>query len=140
MSASTPDARADIADLVHRYAHGVRRRAVAELIALFAEDASFEVRLAAEGGPGSARQARVDGRAAILDFLHASVGAGAAVWPLVHNLVIQVDGAVATGNCVMVGADATGRPQFMGVYEDGFRREDRWLFASRVFTIMGRRG
>lgn len=121
-------ARAKIADLVHRYAHAVRMNDVAACLALFTDDAAFEVQ-------GAGPSHRSVGLPAISAFVTASVRPDNQIWPLIHNLLIDVDGDLARGRCVMIGMGIDGKPRFMGAYEDSFRKEGSWKFTERIFSI-----
>ncbi|MFT4045165.1 MAG: nuclear transport factor 2 family protein [Solimonas sp.] len=132
-------ARAAIADVVHGYAHGIRAGAHADCAALFCDDGVFEIRTLAGGTRGeSTPRDRFEGRAAILDYLARGEAANAAVCPLIHNLVIEIDGDEATGHSVMTTLVWPAGKQIAGEYRDRFRREGgRWRIAERVFTLFG---
>lgn len=130
--------RAEITDLVHRYALYVRRRDPASVGPLFTDDGAFEVRELAPVEPGGYRVAsRHVGREAAVG--HIAGGAEhATMYPMIHNLLIDIDGDRATSSCVMV----IGRPEIdsadiMGEYTDSYRRENgRWHFSERIYTII----
>ena len=128
--------RVEITDLVHGYAHAVRMCDPAACIALFTQDAQFIVRELGCEGPGVIERTSLSGRDAIDAFLRASLPTRP-ITPLIHNLMIEIDGNVAHSRCVMVGAAPAGMPMFMGTYDDSFRREERWLFTRRCFTMSG---
>lgn len=131
-------ARAAITDLVYTYALNIRAGNGAECVKLFTADAVFEVREALLGGRDDARtRSRLTGHDAISNYLVRASESGARVCPLVHNLLIQVDGREATSNCVMTSFVWPGGKQFIGEYQDSYRFETRWRFASRLFTIIG---
>lgn len=130
------EARLAIADVVHAYARFIRADQpdkVAE--ALFSPDSFYEMR---DGDPDKADytvRRRLEGRAEVDAFLSQMKGHQHPV-PLIHNLMIEVDGDSATANCVMEGQVYGGTHRTFGEYHDNFRRIDgRWYFSSRVFTI-----
>ena len=130
------DCHAAIADLVHRYALNIRTGRGADCAALFTGDAVFEIR---EADPADLAAARVrktlTGREAIRDYIAAAAGSGIVVCPLVHNLLIEVDGDEAQSNCIMTTRTWPGGHEMIGEYRDRYRYESAWLFRSRVYTI-----
>jgi ketosteroid isomerase-like protein len=127
--------RVQITDLVHRYAQAVRGADVDGCIRLFTADAEFMVCDQDRAGVGQpVIRWALKGREAIRAFLAENLTPGA-ICPLIHDLLIDIRGGDATANCAMTGAAWDGRPQFMGVYDDSFRREPDWLFTSRAFTL-----
>ncbi len=132
------EAHIAIADLVHGYARFVRRDMPGEVSGLFTPDGSFEVR---DGFPDSdefTTRYRLEGADHIRVQMDGNKGQPHPV-PLIHNLMIEVDGDSASANCVMEGQIfGTGQGVF-GEYRDSFRRVDgEWRFASRIFTIFGK--
>ena len=129
------EARTAITDLVHRYARFVRRDEPEHVSALFTRDGTFEVR---DGYPGRAEhtvRSHFASPAEIDTFMAASKGKPHPV-PLIHNLIVEIDGETATGNCVMEAQIYGGTHKFCGEYRDTLRREDgEWRFASRIYTI-----
>jgi hypothetical protein len=130
------ESRAAIADLVHRYALNIRTGRGADCAALFTGDAVFEIR---EADPANQAAARVrktlTGRDAIRDYLVAAAGSGIVVCPLIHNLLIEVDGDEARSNCIMNTRTWPSGHETIGEYRDRYRHESAWLFRSRVYTI-----
>jgi hypothetical protein len=59
------------------------------------------------------------------------------VCPLIHNLLIQINGREATSTCVMTSLVWSSGRQIVGEYQDSYRNETGWRFASRIFTIIG---
>ncbi len=111
--------RQAIADLVHAYANGVREGAAAVCGAMFTEDGVFEVRERNVLDPASPRQlARTEGRAAITEFIAGGITAPVRVCPLIHNLVIALDGDGASAVCAMEGRTMPPGGDFIGEYED----------------------
>lgn len=134
------ESRLAIAELVHRYARFVRYDQAEQASTLFTEDGTFEVRDGHPDKPEFTVRSRQEGRAAIAASLGRGKGGPHPV-PLIHNLIVELDGDSATGNCVMEGQIfGTGQGVF-GEYRDALRRADgQWLFAARVFTIFGGAG
>ena len=132
------DARAAIADLVHTYALYIRAGNGAECVKLFTADAVFEVREAPLGRRGAARsRSRLTGHDAISNYLARASESDTQVCPLIHNLLIRVDGREATSSCVMTSFVWPSGQQFIGEYEDSYKYETTWRFTSRVFTMLG---
>ena len=127
--------RLAVADVVHGYALAIRRDRPEDAAALFAEDGWFEIRDGHPSKPGFTVRARLDGRQAVLDYLLPNKGKPHPV-PMIHNLIVEVDGAAAAASSVME-APVLGTPhKVIGEYADSFRREHgAWRFASRTFTI-----
>jgi hypothetical protein len=129
------EARLDIAELIHTYARCIRYDQPDQVGALFTEQGAFELR---QGHPDKAeftRSYRHEGRAAIHAQMSHNKGTAHPV-PLIHNLIVEVDGDAATSTCVMNGAIYGTTHAIMGEYRDTFRRVDgQWLFAERIFTM-----
>lgn len=128
-------ARQAIADLVHRYGQVVRRDCPEQTADLYVENGVFEVRRGYPDKPDFTVQSRVEGREQIRAMLLATKGKPHPV-PLIHNLMIEVDGDRASANCVMEGRGSVGQPGFWGEYRDECLRIDgRWHFVSRCYTM-----
>ena len=129
------EARLAIAELIHTYARCIRYDQPDQVGALFTEDGIFELR---QGEPDKAEftlSYRHEGRAAIHAQMSHNKGNAHPV-PLIHNLIVDVDGDLATSTCVMNGTIYGTTHAIMGEYRDSFRRVDgKWLFAARVFTM-----
>ena len=133
------EARAAIADLVYEYALNIRSGKGAECVKLFTEDAVFEVREAPLGRANAARtRAKLAGHEAISIYLarSASSESETRVCPMIHNLLIRVDGSHAESSCAMTAQVSNGQT-LLGEYQDRYRYEEGWRFSSRVFTILG---
>lgn len=128
--------RSDIADLVHRYSYNVRTGNAGECESLFTKDATYEVReLAPTANAATRGVRRYSGREAIGAFLAGVSKSGVRLCPLIHNLIIEIDGDAATSSCVMESRTWPTGHESIGEYEDRFRCIDgRWLFESRIFT------
>jgi len=130
------DARLAIADLVHTYALNIRRGNGGDCVHLFTEDAVFEVREAPFGSNDAGRtRTSLKGRDAILSYLIRAASADTRVCPLIHNLLIQVDGREAASTCVMTSLVWPSGQQIVGEYQDRYRYETGWRFCSRQFTM-----
>ena len=131
-------ARTEIADVVHKYALAVRRGEPADCSELFTEDASFEVRYADPLKPGTVTTAhRSEGRANVIATITRSV-TQVCMFPMIHNLLIEVDGDTAIASSLMIGRMWPQGKEIMGEYADCFRRESgQWRFVSRIFTNCG---
>jgi SnoaL-like domain len=127
--------RAAITDLVHTYALLVRRDCPEQIGALFAPDGWFEIRDGHPSRGGSTVRRRLDGPESLVAYLLEGKGRPHPV-PMIHNLLIAIDGDTATASSVMTGP-ILGTPQtILGEYADCFGRVDgQWRFASRTFTI-----
>jgi SnoaL-like protein len=130
-------ARAAIADVVYTYARNIRAGRGADCLSLFTKDGVFEIRdqLLGSSEPPSIR-ARLEGHDAILAYLTSSASGDTRVCPMIHNLLIEVNGNEAESSSVMTALVSNGQSLF-GEYQDRFRFEDGWRFSSRTFTIMG---
>ena len=130
------EARLAIADVVHGYARNIRAGRGADCLALFTADGVFEIRDAPlDGSAEPTVRARLEGQQAIMAYLAGSAGGDARVCPMIHNLIIDVNGNEASSDCVMEAIVSNGQTLF-GEYHDRFRFEDgRWRFSSRLFTI-----
>jgi len=123
------------ADLVHEYARCIRSARPQDVAALFAPDGTFEVR---DGHPDNDEHTvryRLESRAQVNDSMSKNTGPVHPI-PLIHNLMIDVDGDTATGSAVMEAQMYRSKGGIFGEYRDTFRRIDgRWYFASRLYTI-----
>lgn len=129
------EAQAAIADLVHAYALAVRRDRPEDVEALFAPHGTFEVREGAPDRDDPVTRTLFESPQALVAFLLGSKGQPHPV-PLIHNLMIVVEGDVAHASSLMVGPIlGTGR-EVMGEYADSFTRLDgQWRFAKRIYTL-----
>jgi SnoaL-like domain len=128
-------ARAQISDVVYRYAQFIRSGRVDDCMKLFTADATFEVRQAVPGDASSVRtRTKASGHAAILSLISQSAAA-AGVCPLIHNLLIDVNGSEATSSSVMTASVWSSGQTIVGEYQDSFRREGEWRFSARIYTI-----
>lgn len=129
------ESRAAIAELVHRYARFIRHDEPEGVSTLFTPDGTFEVRDGHPDRPEHTVRSHYASRAEIHAHMAPNKGKPHPV-PLIHNLIVELAGDEATGNCVMDAQIYGGNHKICGEYRDRFRREDgRWLFASRIYTI-----
>jgi hypothetical protein len=135
-SAGAPDARAAIADLVHTYALNIRSRQGAACGDLFTEDAVFETR---KGEPDPQVLNRLEGRAAVAAYLTQASQGDSRVCPMIHNLLIRVDGDEAWSNCVMAAVVLPGGAELLGEYQDTYLFDGVWRFSSRTYTLLHER-
>ena len=129
------ESRAAIADAVHGYAYAIRHARPDDAVALFTEDGVFETR---EGMPGETNpviRSRIEGRAAFHAYLTRGDVSSVTMCPMIHNLIITVDGDRASATSVMVGQMLGTSHSIIGEYQDSFRYEGKWLFAERIYTI-----
>jgi hypothetical protein len=131
-------AKQAITELVHRYAQVVRYDCPELTADLYTPDGVFEVRNGVPDRDEHTLQSHVVGREAIRAMLLPIKGSVHPV-PLIHNLMIEVDGDTARSTCVMEGRPSAGEGGFWGEYRDSFVRVDgSWLFSARVFTMFQR--
>jgi hypothetical protein len=129
-------ARGQIADLINQYARSVRDGDYAACVSLFTEDATFEVRMAIGGQPESAvTRARLTGRAELLSYLTEAAAASGGMCPLISTVLIEVQGAHATSNCMMTATVWDSGKTVIGEYHDAFRFDGKWQFTARLYTI-----
>jgi len=129
------EAQIAIADLIHEYARLVRSDEPAKVPALFTVDCVFEVRDGHPDNPEFTVRSRHEGRDALEAFYSPMKGQPHPV-PIIHNLMIDVQGDTANANMLMDAQVYGTAHRLSGEYHDTFRREEgRWLFASRIFTM-----
>lgn len=129
------EAQAAIADLINAYARAVRRDEPEQVGGLFVPEGTFEVR---SGHPDRAEytvRSRYETPEALVQFLVSQKG-GPHPIPLLHNLMIEVDGDRATANSMMAAPIYGTDKEVFGEYHDSFERRDgRWLFSARIYTV-----
>jgi hypothetical protein len=57
--------------------------------------------------------------------------------PLIHNLIIRVNGQQASSNSAMLVFVLTTGKKILGEYADSFRYQHDWRFCARTYTILG---
>lgn len=128
-------AKAAIADLVHAYALAIRRDRPEDVAALFVQDGTFEVREGAPDRDDAVTRSLFASPQELVAFLLGGKGQPHPV-PLIHNLIVAVDGDVAHASSVMVGPIPGTDRQVMGEYADSFIRSNgAWRFSSRIYTL-----
>ena len=129
------EAKLAIADLVYDYARAIRHNANEDIEGMFAPDAFFEVRGGHPSQPEFEVQQRFDSAREVGEFMMQGKGHPHPV-PLVHNLMIEVDGDRARGLCAMEGQVYGTENKIIGEYRDSYVRLDgKWKFASRTYTM-----
>lgn len=133
------ESREAIAALVYRYAELIRMGRPSETLELIADDAVVEVRHADPDDPSSSTLIkRFVGHDQIRHSFREHAGEGARVWPMLHNLRIELDGDTASSACVLASAVWPVGKQFVGEYRDTFRRvQGAWKLASRSHIGFG---
>jgi ketosteroid isomerase-like protein len=132
----TASDRAEVTDLVHRYALHIRRGDPSQAAALFSSDGAFEIREMDPADPGSLTvRNRAEGADAVAAYISAST-ASARMVPMIHNLIVDLDGDRASASSLMVGRIWPTEREITGEYADSFRREaGGWRFSERIYTI-----
>lgn len=132
----------EITDLVHRYTEYIRMRTPAKCASLMTDDAWVELHHSDAMAPETSEQhERFSGKAQIMESYTAVAGEDTVVWPMIHNLRIELDGDTASSRCVMASILKPLGEQHIGEYRDTYRRENgRWLFSSRRFVGYGNMG
>lgn len=129
------ESRDAIADLIHGYARFIRYDEPERVGELFTPDAFFEIRDGHPDRPEHAVRGRHEGAAGIAAYLAPSKGKPHPI-PLLHNIIVELDGDRATASSVMEAQIYGGTHTVFGEYRDTFQRLDgRWYFASRIYTI-----
>ena len=129
------ESRIAIAELIHTYARCIRYDRPDQVGALFTADGTFELREGHPDKPEFTVKYRLDGRESVHAQMAQNKGSAHPV-PLIHNLIVAVDGDHATATCVMEGRIYGSGHGITGEYHDIFRRGGgKWLFAARIFTI-----
>ena len=132
------ESRAAIEDLVHRYALNVRDRKGDDCHALFTDDATFEVREIEPADPTAQAQTRnlLRGKDAIRDYVGRSSKSNMRICPMIHNLLIEMEGDSARSSCIMTTRTWPAGQEMIGQYDDTYHYEDgQWRFRSRTYTI-----
>lgn len=133
---NTAAAKGDIADLVNAYALNVRSRNASGSGDFFTEDAWFETWRIPPGEAAPVLANRLEGRDAILAYITKASQGAVTVCPMIHNLLIEVNGRQAASNCVMAAVTIPGGAEIIGEYQDTFAFDGRWRFSSRRYVIL----
>jgi SnoaL-like domain len=118
--------REEIRDLIatyaHRVAHGLSNAD------LFVDDGAYIQRNALDGPIVQERRGRAELDDCYIERLD-SIGNAT---PMIHNILLAVDGNTAIGTCSIELRIRSGKLFGSGFYEDSFRHEDgRWKFVER---------
>lgn len=127
------ESRESIAALICRYAEVIRYGRPSEVLALMTEDAVVELRHADPLDPETSELlVRYTGHEELRHSFAAQAGAATQVWPMIHNLRVEIDGDRAHTVCVLESAVWPDGKQFVGEYRDTWVRVDgSWKIASR---------
>lgn len=130
------EARAEITDLIYRYALHIRSGEPGRCADLFTADGAFEVRDGNPLDPASLKvRSRVTGRDGVVAYVGNSARGGRMV-PAIHNVLVELSGDTATASSLMIGQLWPTATEVLGEYADSFRRVDGvWLFSQRIYTI-----
>jgi hypothetical protein len=128
------ESEAEIAWLVHGYARSMRNGRPQDAVRLFTADGTFEI---CQGMPGKGFSVgtRLETPEALLAHLTAG-DVSPPVCPMIHNLMIDIDGETARANSVMETPVLGTDHRILGEYHDSFRRENgQWLFSARQYVV-----
>lgn len=129
------ESRAAIEELIHAYARCIRRNLLDDAPLFFLPDGVFEIREGHPDQPEHQLRTRLEGREHIRVYLAQGKGRVLPI-PIIHNLMIEVEGDNAVANCVMKAQVYGTNDEVFGEYSDTLRRVGgRWLFAARTYTI-----
>lgn len=133
------ESRAAIADVIHRYAEAIRSRVPAQVLELMEEDIVVELHHADPDDLAKTElMSRYSGHDEIRGSFAEQAGDAARVWPMLHNLRIELDGDEARATCVIVSQIWPHGMQSIGEYRDSFRRRDGvWRFTARIHVGYG---
>ncbi|MFT4054710.1 MAG: nuclear transport factor 2 family protein [Novosphingobium sp.] len=133
------ESRAAIADVIHRYAEAIRGRAPERVLELMEPDVVVELHHADPDDLGQTElMSRYRGHDEVRGSFAEQAGSAARVWPMLHNLRIELDGDEARATCVIASQVWPHGMQYVGEYRDRFRRRDgAWRFAARVHVGYG---
>ncbi len=130
------EAKAAVAETIYAYARAIRRMEPQAAADCYHEDGVFEIRLGIAGGESTPR-VKLEGREAVYDYLATGEAAGAQLAPVIHNMVVRVDGTAAHASSVLVSHQIGGDRRTLAEYEDELRFEDgAWRLAHRVCTLL----
>lgn len=126
------EARTAIEETIHAYARAVRRGRADEAAALFTADGVFLIGEGLPDGSAFRERARLEGSGAIEAYVAQVTGP----LPMIHNLIVEIDGARAVAESVMEAPVFGSDRRVMGEYRDTLVREGgAWRFAERRYTI-----
>lgn len=128
-----------VSDLVHRYAMLVRERRGDEVAGLFATHAVYEMREVdpVDRDAPTRLRSRLEGPVDIAAYVARSGAGPVRLYPLIHNLIIDVKGQIAHATCLMQSKTFPPGNEVFGEYDDHFVHDGTdWRFASRTYTIL----
>jgi ketosteroid isomerase-like protein len=133
------ESREAITALISRYTEVIRYGRPSDVLAMMAENAVVELRHADPDSPeASELVARYTGHDEIRHSFAAHAGVATRVWPMIHNLRIDLDGDRASSVCVLHSAVWPEGKQFVGEYRDTWsRRDGTWKIMSRSHIGFG---
>lgn len=133
------ESREAITGLIHAYARYVRLETPQRCLELLWPDAEIELWHADPEHPGEGIPHRhFVGHDGIRSSFVETAGASARIWPMIHNVEIELDGDRASATCVMDSAIWPHGMQYVGEYSDRFeRRGGVWKFVYRRYLIFG---
>ena len=131
--------RTEITNLVYLYTEAIRNGKQSDCLKLMVENACIELHHANPAEPGKTELLnRFVGVKAIATSFEETAGASAHIWPMIHNLRIELEGNHAKSRCVMMSAIWPHGTGHVGEYRDTYARlAEGWKFTSRVFTNFG---
>ena len=131
--------RQAIADLLYRHAEHIRSGTIHLAGELFMPDAVFELSHFDPDQPGKLILLdRTVGADAIVVAKDDIAGIAARLWPMIHNVRIELAGDRASSVCVSHTVVWPHGKDFVGEYRDSFARDaGTWRFAARNFILFG---
>ncbi len=134
-------AKAKIATLLFNYARAIRNGDADAAIAMFTDDAVFEIRDAALDEPNGYRvRQKLSGRSEIMAYLKQGSMASVRIFPLIHNPIVNILRTQATRHSMMTAWILPAGKQLIGEYNDQYHWNGTWLFSGRTYTILGKIG
>ena len=130
------DHRAAIADLVYTYALNIRSGNGAACVELFTADALYEMFVTDPADLSRRLRNRLEGRDAIIAYITGASTPAVRVIPMIHNLIISIDGNEAISTCAMSAVTVPTGDDLVGEYRDTFGFDGKWRFTSRAHTIL----
>ena len=133
------DDRQAITDLLYRHAEHIRSGTIHLAHDLFMPDATFDLSHFDPERPGHLILLdRTAGGAQITEAKDAFAGSAARLWPMIHNVRVELDGDRATSVCVSHTVIWPHGKDFVGEYRDSLKRDGGvWRFAARNFILFG---
>lgn len=128
-----------ISDVILRHAEVIRSGRLTDGLDLFVPEAVYELGHFVDGNPSEVSIfQRIEGATAIVGSKDEVAGSDARLWPMIHNIRVEVDGDYATSTCVSMTSIWPTGDNFIGEYRDQFRRDGGvWRFVLRQFIGFG---